>query len=436
MQRWMRAFTRVRNRRRNGAVRNRGGAAANPRAMGIFGRAPSSPPPPPRPRPALSKQPPLLRGQRDITLGSTSTLPRSNSDSAHISILNFAAPVNGHVTSIELHLGGLPAAGVWLVEIYRRIAATKRFEKIASQRIAIDAQSRVVQTVTLATPLFIRKGHFVALRNPHGRLSLRYTRGAEDGGRALDVFYLERSLGSSKYTPPMILWNGRTGWRATMRSTLQKPVLAVPASRLTAAFSGLVNDERTSDVTFRVGGFSSFETGDCCSAEEHVPPVVMYGHRAILIARSEYFRTMLAQGFSEETTERGGVIDLPRVDPDAFLLLLEYCYTDGCAGLDASNAFPLLRLAAQHCQPRLLALCEAFLRQHVTVENVLSVAIEAKDHGATQLVEFCLYYASKHGVRAIDSVCPIAREEERSAAATVGGKLDARRDRSFPNWRG
>lgn len=49
-------------------------------------------------------------------------------------------------------------------------------------------------------------------------------------------------------------------------------------------------------------------------------------HRAVLCARSDYFRALLAGGF-REASRTGGRIALPDLDPDAFELVLAYTYT-------------------------------------------------------------------------------------------------------------
>ena len=76
-----------------------------------------------------------------------------------------------------------------------------------------------------------------------------------------------------------------------------------------AQMEALLSDEALADVTFVVGDAR------------------VKGHRAILVARSEYFRTMLTSGFSEgqeATTE----IPIRDCTPGAFKALLRYLYTD------------------------------------------------------------------------------------------------------------
>jgi hypothetical protein len=339
-----------------------------------------------------------------------------HSDTAHISVLNFAAPDDGHITDVRLHLGGAPTGdgSRWEVAVFTRLDASSCFSKIRSLSIRIDATQRTEQTVTLDVPLFIRKGFYPALINRDGKMGIRYTRGWETGEKSLSCWYLERRA-EERRTPPMKLWNGRIGWCATMCPVLQKPKLMCPRTSIAADFGALVNDAPSSDVEFFVGETTTF-----------------YAHRLILATRSEFFRAMLTGGFAEADV---GVIPLPNADPRAFALLLDFLYTDTLSEkLDYATAFPLLRLAAQHCCARLLALCEAEIRTRVTEENVVSVAIAAKEHGATQLLEYCQYFAAKCDIDVRDIVDEArACEEERSDAGSESGseaRVGARRDRS------
>ena len=76
-----------------------------------------------------------------------------------------------------------------------------------------------------------------------------------------------------------------------------------------AQMEALLSDVTLADVTFVVGDAR------------------VKGHRAILVARSEYFRTMLTSGFSEG---QGATTEIPIRDttPGAFRALLRYLYTD------------------------------------------------------------------------------------------------------------
>ena len=80
-------------------------------------------------------------------------------------------------------------------------------------------------------------------------------------------------------------------------------------SMFLAQMEALLSDEALADVTFVVSDAR------------------IKGYRAILVARSEYFRTMLTSGFSEG---QGATTEIPIRDctPGAFKALLRYLYTD------------------------------------------------------------------------------------------------------------
>ncbi|GLC45634.1 Ankyrin repeat and BTB/POZ domain-containing protein 1 [Pleodorina starrii] len=109
-------------------------------------------------------------------------------------------------------------------------------------------------------------------------------------------------------------------------------------------------------------------------------------HRAVLTARSEYFKKrLLAAG---EDSSRGCVdaIRLPDADPEAFGFLLVYMYTGELVVPDVLLR-PAVELAAQL---RLPAECAAQLQARllagVTPGSVVSELVWAEQHGLTKLV--------------------------------------------------
>jgi hypothetical protein len=88
------------------------------------------------------------------------------------------------------------------------------------------------------------------------------------------------------------------------------------------------------------------------------PKALLPCHRAVLAARSGFFRGAFTGRLAEAT---GGVVGvgLDDVHPNAAMLLVYYLYTDLCPpDLDPELAVPLLRLALLHMLPRLRSLCE------------------------------------------------------------------------------
>jgi hypothetical protein len=111
---------------------------------------------------------------------------------------------------------------------------------------------------------------------------------------------------------------------------------AVPVSTAySAQIRALVNDEEFSDVTFMI---------------ENLP---IYAHRAILSQRSEHFAAMFRSGM-RESVER--VIPIPGISRQAFMLLLEYLYTDSVK-IEVEHAIELYTTADLYHMDRLRDMC-------------------------------------------------------------------------------
>jgi RCC1 and BTB domain-containing protein len=139
----------------------------------------------------------------------------------------------------------------------------------------------------------------------------------------------------------------------------------VNAVAVTAAYvsqmRGLINDDEFSDVTFIV---------------ESLP---IHAHRAVLAQRSEHFAAMFRSGM-RESTER--TIPLPNISRRAFLLLLEYVYTD-TVKIEVEHAIELYIAADLFNLDRLREMCCTVVRRNLNAENsgpLLQAASEAHCH--------------------------------------------------------
>jgi hypothetical protein len=282
------------------------------------------------------------------------TLPASLVDTAHLSILNYPADEDGMVTNITLRLGGhAPGNGDdWEVRIYEK-TATRAFILKGKQSIAVATRRTTEQSLQVYPPLPIERGQYIGLVNKSGRLSLTYTRGwsMQRGvlGDLWDLWYLEdqpmHDIGSA--TPPLLMWNGRVGWFATMAQDPPEPLMVVPVCTLANDMRRILEDEKTTDVTFLVGA--------------HRDPV--HAHRSIIKARCDFFNALLAGGFVEEGMQ---TVEIPDATPITFRLMLEWLYTNRIEGLQPSEATEVLQLASKYCITSLLAKCE--MVRHVPIE--------------------------------------------------------------------
>lgn len=329
------------------------------------------------------KKPQKLESSQKIILGRIVPIPDDLADTAHLSILNFPAETNGHVTAITVHLGQEPPGGGrrWEVLIYKMVGG-HRFSLVAKRRIQIDSTCRRPQKVSVVPPLPIKQGQFVGIVNKDGKLRLTYTRGWEQEVATWDLWYQESQppgqVGST--TSPLFMWNGSVGWYACMDPDEPEPEMVCPKSTLANDLLELVDDKSSADITFLVGRMRQ--------------PV--YAHRSILVVRSAYFRALLAGGFAENGAQQ---LVIPEISREVFVKVLEFIYTDHLQDFTPDMAVELMRWASRYCLPRLLAQCEVYLRDLVTVQNLEQMLKLARCCHAVQLEAYCNHFMRKHGVQ-------------------------------------
>ncbi|XP_075160297.1 rho-related BTB domain containing isoform X1 [Haematobia irritans] len=125
----------------------------------------------------------------------------------------------------------------------------------------------------------------------------------------------------------------------------------------------------------------------------------MKAHRAILVARCDVMRAMLAGDFREA---HSSVIVFPGVTAYTFHKLICYLYTDEIPHISAAKCLNLLELANRLCLPRLLNLVECRVIEDLTmisqnetnetVDHCLKLLEPVKLHNAHQLAEWCMSY--------------------------------------------
>jgi RCC1 and BTB domain-containing protein len=148
-------------------------------------------------------------------------------------------------------------------------------------------------------------------------------------------------------------------------------VNAVP---VTTAYSSqmraLVNDEEFSDVTFLI---------------EDQP---IYAHRAILVQRCDHFAAMFRSGM-REACER--IVPIPDISRRAFLLLLEYIYTD-TVKVDVANAIELYIASDIYQLERLRDMCCTVVRRNLNAENAGPLLQSAIENHCEILRKVCMSY--------------------------------------------
>ena len=322
----------------------------------------------------------------------SSTLPASLVDTAHLSILNYPADEDGMITQITLRLGGhAPGHGDdWEVRVYEK-TATRSFILKGKQSLNVNTRKTTEQTMLVHPPLPIKRGQFIGLVNKSGRLSLTYTRGwsMQRGvlGDLWDLWYLEdqplHDIGSA--TPPLLMWNGRVGWFATMAQDPPEPPMVVPLCTLANDMRRMLEDTSTTDVTFIVGS----EREPICA------------HRSIIKTRCEYFNALLSGGFVEEGMQRVNIID---TTPIVFRMMLEWLYTNEIEALQPSEAIEVMQLASKYCIQPLLQKCEMIIKPYVDYDNVSTIFAISSSCNAKQLMSYCVYYGRKYQIKLISIV--------------------------------
>jgi len=155
---------------------------------------------------------------------------------------------------------------------------------------------------------------------------------------------------------------------------LQFEPVSVPPSSFNDDFGKLVNNPLLSDVTFIVEDKEIWAT------------------KALLACRSEHFHALFYGGMRESQALHQESIEIPDMEHDIFLALLQYIHTDRVSAdvTNAEMAVKLLIAAERFLLDRLKSLCEDTIRKCICLDNVVSIMLAANAHRAEGLKEICL----------------------------------------------
>ncbi len=112
---------------------------------------------------------------------------------------------------------------------------------------------------------------------------------------------------------------------------------------------------------------------------------VVLAHKIILAARSEAFRALLYGGMRESQEKE---IHFPDIKYEVLSLLVEFLYTDN-AHITGDIVVGLFMAADLYQLTRLRALCENFILQNISIENVCTIFQTADQLHAHKLRGFC-----------------------------------------------
>lgn len=135
----------------------------------------------------------------------------------------------------------------------------------------------------------------------------------------------------------------------------------------------MCNNTLMADIYFLVGG-----------AEVGTSPRKFPAHKYILATGSTVFYAMFFGGLAEDRE----AIDVPDVDPDAFLTMLKYLYCDEIA-LENDNVLATLYCAKKYIVPYLAQECIKFLESSLTARNACVLLSQSRLFEEPALMERC-----------------------------------------------
>jgi hypothetical protein len=121
-------------------------------------------------------------------------------------------------------------------------------------------------------------------------------------------------------------------------------------------------------------------------------------HKAILSARSEYFRAMFRKGGMAESNQ--SVVEIGGHDKQTFTKMLEHIYADTVVSLDTcspNDVMTLLQMANEFCLDELQCLCEHAASRVLSFDNIGRFMLMSSKYGASELRDACKKYVREHG---------------------------------------
>ncbi len=146
----------------------------------------------------------------------------------------------------------------------------------------------------------------------------------------------------------------------------------------------MFNNETMADVHFIVGREANLR---------RIP-----AHKFVLSIGSAVFDAMFNGGMATTSSE----IDLPDIEPAAFLNLLKFLYTDE-QEIEPDTVMTTLYTAKKYAVPALEKICVDFLKQNLTSDNAFMLLTQARLFDEPQLAALCLETIDKNTTEALSA---------------------------------
>ncbi|XP_070542420.1 BTB/POZ domain-containing protein 2-like [Ptychodera flava] len=149
-------------------------------------------------------------------------------------------------------------------------------------------------------------------------------------------------------------------------------------------FAFMFNNEILSDVHFIVG--KDMQT-------QRIP-----AHKFVLSVGSAVFYAMFNGGMATQSAE----VELPDVEPAAFLALLRFLYSDEVQ-IGPETVMTTLYTAKKYAVPALESACVDFLKRNLSADNAFMLLTQARLFDEPQLAALCLETIDKNTAEALSA---------------------------------
>jgi hypothetical protein len=146
----------------------------------------------------------------------------------------------------------------------------------------------------------------------------------------------------------------------------------------------LLNDKNTSDFIIKL------ELTKNNNIYKDTIEKIFYLHSKILMTKSDYFKALFN---SQMIESQNRFLKLDDISLNIFENLISYIYNDNIKNLNnLYDWIDLLYISSRFLIPKLVQICELYIRNYVNFDNVEEIELIARECNAVQLVKYCEMY--------------------------------------------